>query len=103
MTVDFSSSTIRSAVLRPIPGIAWKRATSSRTIARQLRRPRAGHDRERDLRADAVHAEQLYEQLALGRVGEAVELEDVLADVQVRLDGDLVAALDAAVGVAWTR
>ena len=31
----FSSSTIRSAVFLPIPGIAWKRATSSCAIARR--------------------------------------------------------------------
>ena len=51
-----SSSTIRSAVFLPIPGIAWNRATSSRTIARRSSAgPRAGDDRQRDLRADAVH------------------------------------------------
>src|SRR5581483_4890202 len=34
-TRSFSSSTIRSAVLRPMPGIAWKRAWSPSTIARR--------------------------------------------------------------------
>ena len=32
---SFSSSTIRSAVFLPIPGMAWKRAVSSSTIARR--------------------------------------------------------------------
>ena len=32
---SFSSSTMRSAVFLPMPGIAWKRAVSSRTIARR--------------------------------------------------------------------
>src|SRR6266571_5577434 len=32
---SFSSSTIRSAVFLPMPGIAWKRAVSSSTIARR--------------------------------------------------------------------
>ena len=32
---SFSSSTIRSAVFLPMPGMAWKRTVSSRTIARR--------------------------------------------------------------------
>ena len=54
---SFSSSTIRSAVFLPIPGMASKRAASSSTIARRSSAGRrAGDDRERDLRPDAVHA-----------------------------------------------
>ena len=34
-SLPFSSSTIRSAVFLPIPGIAWKRAVSSSAIARR--------------------------------------------------------------------
>src|SRR5581483_2257170 len=34
VSFSFSSSTTRCAVLRPIPGIAWNRLTSSRAIAR---------------------------------------------------------------------
>ena len=60
--------------------------------AAQLLRRRAGDDRERDLRADAVHREQLDEELALGAVGEAVQLEHVLAHVEIRLDRHLVGA-----------
>ena len=55
----------------------------------QLRGGRARDDGERDLRADAAHGEEVDEQLALLGVGEAVELERVLADVEVRLDRDL--------------
>src|SRR4051795_10044673 len=50
---------------------------------------RAGDDRERNLRPHAVHRQELHEQLALGRLGEAVELQGVLADVQVRMQRDL--------------
>ena len=59
--------------------------------AAQLLRRRPGDDRERDLRPDARDAEQQLEQLALVGRGEAVELERVLADVQVGLDGRLLA------------
>ena len=66
------------------------RGVLARDRAAQFGRRRAGDDRERDLRPDAAHGEELDEQLALAPVGEAVELERVLADVGVRLDGDLV-------------
>ena len=67
-------------------GCAWKRArVLEHDRAAQVRRGRAGHDRERDLRADAVHGQQLHEQLPLGRLREAVELQRVLAHVQVRV------------------
>ena len=55
----------------------------------------ARHDRERRLGPDPGDAEQELEQRPLGGGGEAVELERVLAHVQVRVDRDL-----AAVGVA---
>ena len=61
----------------------------------QLRRGRAGDDRERDLRADPADREQLREELALRGVDEAVELQRVLADVEERLDRDLAPALGA--------
>ena len=44
---SLSSRTIRSAVFLPIPVIAWKRAESSRTIAR--RSSSAGEPAEREL------------------------------------------------------
>ena len=62
-----SSSTIRSAVFFPIPGIAWKRAWSPARSPGAARRGRAGDDGERDLRADAADGEQLDEELALRR------------------------------------
>src|SRR5690242_6977283 len=58
--------------------------------APQLGGRRAGDDRQRDLRPDAVYGQQLDEQLALRRLGEPVELEGVLAYVQIRVQGDLV-------------
>ena len=88
---------MRSAVFLPIPGIAWKRAWSLEgDRAPQLRGGRAGDDGERDLRPDPADGEQLREQLALAGVGEPVELERVLADVEERLDDDLAPALGAA-------
>ena len=51
-----------------MPGIAWKRAVSSSAIARRRSAGgRAGDDRERDLRADAVHGQQVREELAARR------------------------------------
>ena len=70
-----------------MPGIAWKRAVSSSTIAR--RSSAAG---EPETIASATFGpipadrEQMDEKLALAGVGEAVELQRVLADVQVRLE-----------------
>src|SRR5581483_1530136 len=61
--------------------------------AAQLVGGRTRDDRERDLRADAVHGQELDEEVALGALGEAVELEDVLAHVEVRLDRDLAACI----------
>ena len=55
----------------------------------ELGRRRAGDDRERDLRADPADRQQMDEELALVGVGEAVELQRVLADVEVRLDRHL--------------
>ena len=81
---------MRSAVFLPIPGIAWKRAESPSAIARcSSSGERARDDGERDLRPDPADAEELDEERALGCVGEAVELERVLAHVQVRLDRHL--------------
>ena len=76
-----------------MPGIASNRAVSSRAIARRSSAGvEPGDDRERDLRADARDRQQLLEELSLGRVGEAVELKGVLADVKVRLDRRLLRA-----------
>ena len=59
--------------------------------AAQLGRRRPRDDRERHLRPDPGHAEEQLEELALVGARESVELERVLADVQVRLDGRLLA------------
>ena len=72
----------------------------ARDRAAQLGRRRAGDDRERDLRADAVHAEQQLEELALVGRGEAEELQRVLADDGVDLDHDLAVA-EPAHATAW--
>ena len=81
---------MRSAVFLPIPGIAWKRAWSPSAIA--LRSSAAG---EPETTASATfgpmpaHGEEVDEELALLGVGEPVELERVLAHVEVRLDRHL--------------
>ena len=82
--------------LRRLSPDAGNRLEPRRVLARdraaQLGRRRARDDRERDLRADARDREQLLEELSLGGVGEAVQLEGVLADVEVRLDRHLLRA-----------
>ena len=94
---SFSSSTIRSAIFLPIPGIIWKRVVvTQRDRAPELRRRRARHHGERDLGPDPVDGEQQREELTLVRVGEAVELERVLTDVEICLDGRLPPALGGA-------
>ena len=60
--------------------------------APQLGGRRAGDDQERDLRPDSGDRQQLLEELPLGRLGEAVELERVLAHVQIGVDRDLALA-----------
>ena len=69
-----------------------------RDRAPQVARRRARDDRERDLRPDARDREQVLEQLALGGLAEAVELERVLAHVQVGVERDLSPALGQARG-----
>ena len=64
--------------------------------AAQVGGRRAGDDRERDLRPDPGHREQVQEELRARPLGEAVELERVLAHVQVGLDDDLAPALGGA-------
>ena len=71
---SFSSSTMRSDVFLPTPGIAVSRATSPRSIARiELGRLDAGQHRQRQLRTDAADADQPLEQLLLEQRREAVE------------------------------
>jgi len=59
--------------------------------ATQLRRRGTGDDRQRHLRPDAADAEEMHEEVAFLDGAESVELERVLADVQVRLHRQLVA------------
>ena len=59
------------------------RRVLERDRALELVRRGARDDGERDLRADSADTEKLYEERALGRVGEPVELERVLADVEI--------------------
>ena len=62
---SFSSSTMRSDVFLPTPGIAVSRATSPRSIApHQIGRLDAGQHRQRELRTDAADADQPLEQIA---------------------------------------
>src|SRR5205823_9955426 len=50
----------------------------------------ARHDRESNLRSDSTDREELLEELALAGVREAVELERVVANVQMGLEDHLV-------------
>ena len=91
-SLSFSSITTRCAVFRPMPGIASKRARSSRAIAR---RSSAGGDPETIASATfgpipETPSSSSNSSRSSAR-GEAVELERVLADVQVGLDGRLLA------------
>ena len=59
---SFSSTTSRSAVFRPTPGIRVRRATSEPADgADELGRLDAGEHRQRDFRADAADADQALE------------------------------------------
>ncbi len=82
--------------LRGLAADAGNRLEPRGVLARdgpaQLGRRRPGDDGERHLRAHSRDGEQLLEELALGRVGEPVQLERVLPDVEVRLDGDVLRA-----------
>ena len=63
---SFSSSTMRSDVFLPTPGIAVSRAESPRSIARTSSvRLDARQHRQRQLRADAADADQALEQFLL--------------------------------------
>ena len=79
------------------------RGVVARDRAAELGRRGAGDDRERDLRPDSRDAEQELEQLALVGRREAVELQRVLAHVQVGLDRRLLPHPRGTRGVAATR
>ena len=91
---SFSSSTMRSDVFLPTPGMAVSRARSPRSIARTSSGgSMPGQHRERELRADAADADQPLEQLLLERRREAVERQRILAHVRVNAQRDLAAGL----------
>src|SRR5262249_852780 len=79
------------------------RRVLERDRAPKLGDRRARDDRERDLRADAVDGQELDEQLALARLGKTVELQRVLANVQVRVERDLLGAVGLAYGARRRR
>src|SRR5215216_1698537 len=73
---------------RDEPGLIFEHDRSA-----EIGRSGVGEDRERHFRADAGHGQQELEQLALRRLGEAVQLERVLADMEISVEGDLLSAL----------
>ncbi len=83
--LSFSSVTMRCASFGPTPGARVSdRLVLRRDRLRQLVRRQHAEDRQRHPRADALHGRQQAEPVALGRVGEAVEVDRVLA--HMRLD-----------------
>src|SRR5262249_21342131 len=68
------------------------RGVLERNRASQLGGPGAGDDGERDLGPDTGDGQKMREELPLLRVREAVELEGVLAHVQIGLEHDLLGA-----------
>ena len=81
---------MRSAVLRPTPGIRVSRTTSPVLHgADEIDRLDARKDRQRQLGADAVHGDQPLEQLVLERRGKAEERNLILTDVGVDAKGDV--------------
>ena len=89
-----SSSTIRSAVFLPTPGIRTSRCTSPLRIAliRSSRRE-SGKDGDRQLRADAADRDELLEQNLLVGRGESEEGNRILAHVRVDAEPHLGAGL----------
>src|SRR5437764_16991 len=65
------------------------RRVLERDRAAQLVRRGARDDRQRDLRADPLDGEQQLEELALGSLGKAEQLQDVLPHMKIRLEHDL--------------
>ncbi len=78
------------ALADPLHGLQPRRV-AGRDGGEQLARRAAREHRERDLRADGLHADQQQEQVALGLGGEAVELQRVVAHDQVRVQRRRVA------------
>src|SRR5204863_173403 len=75
------------------------RRVLERDRAPQLVRRGTGDDRQRDLGADALDGKEQREELTLGRVGKAEELQDVLAHVKVGLEHDFSPGLRLPAGV----
>ena len=90
--LSLRSITTRSAVRLPIPEMLVNRAWSDGGDGPpDLVGRVAGDDRQRRLGADAGDAQQQLEQRPLGRLGEAVQRQRVLAHVQVGDQRDLLA------------
>ena len=102
---SLSSSTIRSAVFLPIP----RDRLEAGVVAERDRLAQLGGAASPETTAsatfgpDPADGQQVDEELALVRVGEAVELERVLAHVEVRLDRDLAARLSRGAVTAGSR
>ena len=81
-TLSFSSLTMRWPSLGPTPSAVVSAALSCAAIAvgKALGREHA-QDRERELRADALHGRQQAKPLALGLVGETIEVDVILANM----------------------
>ena len=85
---------MRSAVLRPTPGIRVSRAASPCCTARtKSAGSMPGEHRQRQLRTDAVDADQALEELMLERGREAEERDLVLAHVRVNAQRDFAAGV----------
>ena len=81
------SSTTRCATFLPTPGTTVSASASPATTAATERgRGERRQERQRDLRADAGHAGEQIEQLALVGRGEPVQGHRVLADDHPRVD-----------------
>ena len=75
-----------------MPGMASNRGRVVEHDRAEAPPETGGDDRQRNLQADAVDRQQVDEEVALVRRAEAVELQRVLADVQVRLDRQIALA-----------
>ena len=96
--LSFSSSTRRSAVFLPTPGMRVRRATSPRAQGvDELGGFDAGEDGDRELGADAGDADQPLEERLLVSGEEAEEGQRVLADVGVDEQAGLRARVAQAV------
>ena len=81
---------MRSAVRLPMPGTAWKRAASPAAIAVSSSRGAPPESTASATLGPRLDAEEHEEQLALVLGGEAVELDAVVAQHEVRVQQRLL-------------